>query len=337
MAQVYHKPPYFEPYEAERGAQLPPNLPGLKELGDFERGKTLIDEIQHNIHILQQELHFDLLSEKALANLIHEGDYLETKEVLLAVHRELHRVLATQDPRFAKGFDLGRMLADTVLLSYSADQKTLLYEFNHDRLQNAYQWLNDLHSLLPDHASYGVSGSLKNWEDWIKGNKGFVPKGESAHERFRQALHDQGESWRQLLCGEKPGMDFLVAEDYKAAGNQVSKHFLSLIFGFIREWWYAIALFVATVGGVVYLIVRYTPHGDTRLPAFILATATTLGISWKTVASTLGQVAKKAEGPLWNAEVNEAIVIATTHLPKLETRNLDSSKALYIFPGETSV
>lgn len=269
--------------------------------------------------------------------LVHEGDYAETREVLLAVHRELHRALAAQDSRFAKGFDLGRMLADTVLLSKPTDHKTLLYEFNHDRLRNAYQWLNDLHSLLPDHASYGVSGSLKKWEDWISGNKGVIPRSESAHGRFTQALHDQGENWRQLLCGEKPGMDFLVAENYKAAGNQVSKHFLSLIFGFIRGWWYAISLFVATVGGIVYLIVHYTPHGDTRLPAFIVTIATTLGISWKTVASTLGQVAKEAEGPLWDAEVNEAIVIATTHLPVFKARNRKSSKALYAFPGDTSV
>lgn len=53
MAQVYHNPPHFEPYEDKLGEQLPPNLPGLKELGDYERGKTLIAEIQHSIHILQ--------------------------------------------------------------------------------------------------------------------------------------------------------------------------------------------------------------------------------------------------------------------------------------------
>ena len=86
-----------------------------------------------------------------------------TRATLLAVHRELRRALAAEDVHVATGLDLGRMLADTVLLPDPKTPSTLTEEFKPERLWNAYGWLDDLHSLLPDHGADAVSGSLKQW------------------------------------------------------------------------------------------------------------------------------------------------------------------------------
>lgn len=320
LAEAYHEPPPVNPPEAKPGEPLPDRLPGESKLGEYELGKTLIAEIQHDVTALEKTFGFTLESDPELAGLIKEGvDADSTKTSLLTVHRELRRALATEDVHVATGLDLGRMLADTVLLANPRTPETLVDEFDHFRLGNAYSWLDDLHSLLPDHTSDAVSGSLRQWEVWVKVNNGVAPVGiETAtvvHGRFTRTLHHQGEVWRRLLCGEKMALDLLSADDYKKAGDRVAKRFLGLIGGYVKSWWYMILLFLVIIVGIVWAIISFAPSGPSTTAALIATAAGSLGVSWKTVASTLGRVTTAAEQPLWDAEVKEAIVIAATRLP----------------------
>lgn len=324
LAEAYHEPPPTNHPEVKPDEPLPDRLPGESKLGEYELGKTLIAEILHDVAALEKTLAFTLKSDSALADLIKDGiDADSTRRTLLTVHRELRRALATEDVHVATGLDLGRMLADTVLLSNPKVPKTLVDEFDHFRLGNAYGWLDDLHGLLPDHASDAVSGSLRQWETWVKGNNGVVPisneMATEGHETFSRSLHHQGEVWRRLLCGERLAIDLLSAADYKKAGDRVAKRFLGLIGTYIVSWWYVILIFAGAVAGIAYVVVEYAPSGSSTTAALIATAAGSIGISWKTVASTLGRVTTAAEGPLWDAEVKEAIVIAATqchHLTK---------------------
>lgn len=326
LAEAYHEPPPTNPPEVKPDEPLPERLPGESRLGEYELGKTLIAEIQHDVAALEKTLGFTLQSDSELANLIKEGVNADsTRTTLLTVHRELRRALATEDVHVATGFDLGRMLADTALLANPKTPKTLIDEFDHFRLGNAYGWLDDLHSLLPNHASDAVSGSLKQWEAWVKGNSGVVPVGNETatvvHGRFTRTLHHQGEVWRRLLCGEKLALDLLSSADYKMAGDRVAKRFLGLIGTYIVSWRYVILIFAAAIAGIAYAVVKYAPTGTSTTAALIATAAGSLGISWKTVASTLGRVTTAAEGPLWDTEVKEAIVIAATQLRRLTEAN----------------
>jgi hypothetical protein len=316
MAKAYHAPPPNQLEKEKTGEPLPEHLPGESELSSYEQGQTLVAEIQHDVTILKLAYAFILPSDADLAGIVTpDGDGDSTKQALLTIHRELRRELATQDSHLATGLDLGRMLADTVLLTDLNTPKTLLEEFDHFRLGNAYGWLDDLHSLLPDHASDAVTGSLKKWEGWIASNKGVVP--ENVRKGFTRTLHHQGELWRRLLCGEKLAIDLLSSSDYKKAGDRVARRFLGLVGSYILNWWYVIALFAAATAGIAYAVVKYAPSGSSTTAALIATAAGSLGISWKTVASTLGRVTTAAEGPLWDTEVKEAIVIAATQLPHL--------------------
>jgi hypothetical protein len=315
MAEVYHKPPPNQPEEEKPGEPLPAHLPGESELGPYEQGQTVVAEIQHDVNTLKQAFGFTLPSDADVQGIVDpSGDGDSTKRTLLTVHRELRRELATEDAHLATGLDLGRMLADTVLLTDRKKPETLTEEFKYGRLGNAYGWLDDLHSLLPDHASDAVSGSLKQWEEWVAGNKGVVP--ENVRVGFTRTLNNQGELWRRLLCGEKFATDLLSSADYKKAGDRVAKRFLGLVGNYIVSWWYVIVLFAAAIAGIVYAVVSYAPTGPSTIAALIATAAGSLGVSWKTVASTLGRVTSKAEGPLWDTEVKEALVIAATRLPR---------------------
>jgi hypothetical protein len=317
LAEAYHDPPPVNPPEAKPGEPLPDRLPGESKLVEYELGKTLIAEIQHGVAVLEATFSFTLESESELGGLIEHGVEADsTRTTLLTVHRELRRALATEDVHVATGLDLGRMLADTVLLANPKTPETLVDEFDHFRLGNAYDWLDDLHSLLPDHASDAVTGSLKQWEVWVAGNSGVVPigteKASVVHERFTRSLHHQGEVWRRLLCGEKLALDLLSSFDYKKAGDRVAKRFLGLIGTYIVSWRYVILIFAGSIAGIAYAVVTFAPPGSSTTAALIATAAGSLGISWKTVASTLGRVTTAAEGPLWDTEVKEAIVISAT-------------------------
>ncbi len=311
---MYHDPPPNGESES-RPATLPRHLPGASELSPYQQGQTLLAEIRRDITVIRRTYSLETPSDDDLDQLVRpEGDACSTKTALLALHVVLRRELAAQNSRLATAFDLGRMLADTVLLPDGAVPASLANEFDHFRLTNAYSWLDDLHSSLPAHASDTVSGSLKHWEEWVDENKGIVPV--NVKESFHRTLHRQGDLWRRLLCGDKLAADLLNAADYKKAGDRVAKGYLGLIGGYLRSWWYVVALFLLAVGAIVWAVIEYAPAGASTTAGLITAAAGSLGVSWKTVASTLGRIAKNAEAPLWDAEVKEAMILAATRLPK---------------------
>jgi hypothetical protein len=134
-------------------------------------------------------------------------------------------------------------------------------------------------------------------------------------EYTKLALDSQGEKWRRLLSGEIRPLDLLTAGDYRQAAARLLGRLRSLIWSFVRRFWILIAIVLAVTGTVIWAIIRFAPSGTATVVALIAAAAGSLGVSWKTVASTLGQVISKAEQPLWDAEVLESVVVAATVPP----------------------
>jgi len=106
----------------------------------------------------------------------------------------------------------------------------------------------------------------------------------------------------------------MTARDYNQAGDRVARRFLGLVGGYALSWWYMIAGLLAVAGATIWAILDIVPRGGASTAAIIATVAASLGISWKTVAATLGRVTARAEGPIWDTEVGAAIVIAATHL-----------------------
>jgi hypothetical protein len=127
----------------------------------------------------------------------------------------------------------------------------------------------------------------------------------------------QGERWRRLLSGEILPRDLLTADNYRQAASDYLGRIGRLTWSFARRFWPAIIVVLGGTGAIIWAILTYAPTGAASVAAVIATAAGSLGVSWKTVGSTLGKVATQAEQPLWNAEVLEAIVVAT-FIPPVE-------------------
>lgn len=354
FAQLYHNPHRANRDIAAHSAAPPQHLPGVSELSESVRAALLVGEIQHDLDGLRTDkslgpsaLDQARTSMTALAALMAgPGDDAGKRGQILETYTLLRLDLGAADAHAGTALDLGRMIADTILLPRpeqlsqallpaekelpadrqpTADALLARYlqdQFGQYRLANFYGWLEDLHASFPDHAADTVKGSLQVWQGWISEHKGAAPAGQS--EQLKRALGSQGERWRRLLSGEILAMDLLSEEDYRAAAADLFSRLRGMVGIFVRRFWPVIVVIAAATAGVISAIVVFATAGLATIVALIAAGAGSLGVSWKTIGSTLGKVASKAEDPLWDAEVTQALVVAATIAPQ----ELDRKKTL---------
>jgi hypothetical protein len=342
FTQIYQDPPLPNP-GAESNDALPNHLPGPGELRAYDQGRLLVGQMQHDVTALNGAEDADI---KRFAEVSDQGGTPETtRRLILNTYRNT-RIRLGSDPRLGAALDLGQVLADIVLLPGSETYDASFGKFNSSRLASLYGWLDDLHTVLPRHAAHAVKGSLRRWESW-------VAEGVAAdiREYSTQVLYHQGEIWRRILSGEILAEDLLTAESYRQAAIRLLGRLRSLTVGFLKRWWGLVLFLLLLVGVPVWAIVTYEPTDAIAIAALIATGAGALGISWKTVTSTLGKVSSKAEGPLWDAEVLQSIVVATTVIPSDPrvratvlasprggdaSRSLPTSVDLGVPPGETA-
>ena len=91
------------------------------------------------------------------------------RQEILNCHHKISEVLLEADPLAGTSYGLGRMLADTTWLPQSRQPGLFRTAFGHDRLGNAYGWLDDLAVAFPQRAAAAVQASLSAWESWVRG------------------------------------------------------------------------------------------------------------------------------------------------------------------------
>jgi hypothetical protein len=324
FAQMYHDPHRAngdagEVIDAGEVMKEPPrHLPSLSELTVPERATLLMREITNDVTCLDDELPADLkipavrASVAALDGVMKGHVPTEGKQLqILRAYTRLRVDLGAADPHLGTALDLGRILADTVILPVTtADYRA---EFSKFRLANVYGWLEDLHAYFPKYAADTVKGSLEIWQGWVSQHADSISGDD--RERVRRALTRQGERWRRILSGEILAEDLLTAGDYRDAATFFLGRLRSLMWDFTKRFWPVALPGLLVAAAVIAAIVIWAPRGSASVIAFVAAAAGALGVSWKTVSSTLGRAASNAEQPLWNAEVQESIVMAATLLP----------------------
>jgi len=226
--------------------------------------------------------------------------------------------LAGSNPAAAVGFGLGRMLADTALLPTSGRPEVLGEQFNWFRLANAFDWLDDLDTVLPAHSASAVRASLRAWEKWVAERRrpdDTVDPAEVNQGTIR-ALHRQGDMWRRLLTGEQAADQLLDGRAYVGAAASLLADARRLAFRYLWKWLWAILLAVAVVGASVWAALTYAPAGTVRVAAVLVSAAGFLGVSWAGIRATLGRALRQAESAMWQAEVIAAIGRAATITPR---------------------
>jgi hypothetical protein len=319
FAQMYHDPHRASRDAGDSTAKPPLHLPGVSELSTSVRAALLLGEIQHDLDSLcaedslaQAPMSEVRTSMTKLADVMTGPAGADGKRAqILQTYTLLRLDVGAADAHSGTALDLGRMLADTVLLADAP--ATYLKQFGAFRLANFYGWLEDLHASFPAHAADTVRGSLQVWQVWVSEHKGTAAAGQS--EGLRRALDSQGERWRRLLSGEILALDLLSADDYRAAAANLLGRLRSLAGNYVRRFWPVIAIILAATAAIAWAIVTYAAAGIATIVGLIATAAGSLGVSWKAIGSTLGQVAAKAEDPLWDAEVTESLVVAATIPP----------------------
>lgn len=316
FAEIYRNPPPSS-HSPTNGAESLKHLPGVFDLDDFDRSTLLSGQIEHDVRTLADRgangegaKAWEPIK-KAIDDARTAASEADKHHHILQAYRELRIKLGASDPRIGTALDLGQTLADTVLIPAASDSSTVVKKFSESQLSYVPGWLDDLHMSLSEHAADAVKGSLQSWLEWARKTNRIV----ADRANLIQSLYDQGEIWRRILCGEMRAKDLLTSESYRKAAAQMLSRLRGLAVSFLGKWWWAVASLLVIVGLATWGIVVYSPGGATAIAALIATGAGALGISWKTISSTLGKVTSKAEGPLWETEVLQVVIIQATFVP----------------------
>jgi hypothetical protein len=312
FAQIYRNLPINQHISTD---QPPKVLPGAKDLDEYDRGELLIRQIGYDVKALtdrsghNNETNIWRSTIEAISASRPEGTDVAKRRKIHEAYHTLRIELGASDPHIGTALDLGRMLADTVAPNTS---DVLMENFSEAQLSYACGLLDDLHTSFSDNAADVVKGSLRSWEKWVKRTSEIADR---QHADPINTLRHQGEIWRRILCGEMRARDLLTSEGYRRAAAHLLSRLRGLAVIYLQRWWYIAISLLVVVGLATWGIVAYSSGGTAAIVALIATGAGALGISWKTIASTLGKVSTMAEGPLWDTEVLQAIIVDATITP----------------------
>jgi hypothetical protein len=133
-------------------------------------------------------------------------------------------------------------------------------------------------------------------------------------ESVTRALHRQGQLWRAILSGERDCLGFLSTDDYLRVADQLLGDIRQLAVRFVRQFWLITTALVILVIATITAVFVF--HAATALIAAVVTTAGAVGITWKGAASSLGRVLQQAQRPLWETELDAAIAVKATQMPR---------------------
>jgi len=287
----------------------------------------------------------------------------EYRTALNELHVNLLITLTAADSSYGKAYDLGRALADTTRPHQTPDQ--LASSFVSQRIDQIYVWLDELASLLPEHAARAVAQSLIWWKEAIRaaaaGSKlssssmpgnypsdrvsnrpGWKRIGEALKPRRHRtqinqidppsldslvaAVVRQGALWRGILDGDKLCTDLLNPEDYLRAGDRLAHHDATLVGRVLRTMPWLLFLPFSFLA-VVLVLLAIPGSAVARTATGVAAFAGTLSGAWRAIRARVVPIAMQLEQPLWGSELNTATAEAVTIPPVGTTQDRELESA----------
>lgn len=306
------------------GAELPDDLPGVGDLGSLLRARLITDQLKVNMRRLAAVCSGAGLELPSVDKLSAELDRPEPQEqgvrrAVLDLHRALLTNLTAADGCVGKAYGLGRALADTTLRPSPVRPALFDTEFGRHRIENLRNSLEDLDSLFPEHAAHAVAHSLARWSDWVARRSVDSAPVEFSDQIVTQVLRDQGRIWRALLTGERQPEDLLDSSHYIHAAINLVSQMRVLVWRFLRSWGRLLLPAIIVLGAALAAVFIFLTGGSEAAGA-IAAVVAGLGVSWKTVGSTLGRALARAEGPVWRSEIGTSIDVAADRTDELDRR-----------------
>jgi len=300
----------------------PDHLPGIGQMSAGERAIALTHQVEGAMQSLDLTMDQNNNPQTVREVIASAATPDVIKRQILALYIVIRNELVGSHPDRATALGLGRMLADTCLLPTSRDRKTYSDAFDPYRLQNAYDWLDELSQALPARSAKAVSQSLGVWATWIakpefakrRQNRTLTGHAELAVDvATTRSLRRQGELWRRLLSGEQDPEQLLDSTAYVAAGERMAERLRRLSLRFLRRWWLPCLVFLAVLGGLGFVLIRYAPAGSSRSIAIVVSALAALGVTCRRVLAVSMRSAFAARNGAQLQEALSAIpVVAST-------------------------
>lgn len=288
-------------------------LPGLTALSADERTELAVDLIEADLRKLEDHLSAATPIDPSLVGQLRRAlqrdsdDRKPLRQAVRDLHLEVLRTLTAANLRLGRAYGLGHALADTCLMP--TDRESFDEAFGM-RLMSIKDWLADLASSFPPHSSRAVVLSLRAWEAWAADPRldGEPLAWETHGAGVREALHRQGELWRDLLARDKDGQDMLDTNHYLRAANSLVGAMASTLWRFLRPLRSALVIGgITLVAGLALLLFTGTTG---KAVGAVLTVAGAVGITGAGLRTRLGQVATQLQALLWGAELDLAIAEA---------------------------
>jgi hypothetical protein len=249
-------------------------------------------------------------------------------EGLEGLHLRILQELAAAGLELELAYELGRSLRDTANPPRDGGPagppaQALARQLTRARVAQLQEWLAALSAEFPPQVGAIVAASLGRWSDFAEvtvGGSAKMRRGTDEHEfaaRMGTYLLQQGDVWLMLLIGARSTKGLLTPEGYVAAGEAALRRSASLIRGVIAHYWAVLVCIAAALGGVLYLAVTEL-GGAAQAWTSIAAVASALGVSARSVSSTLGRLTAEAERPVLAVEEEEVKAWAITTMPRVD-------------------
>jgi len=327
MAELYHFDLVTQisatPAIAAAAAGGPPPLQGIGDLPGDDRRKLLIRQVKHDLHDLW--LRADApslwqLAQKIDALVNAPGNFAQQVD---EIHCDILQGLTVGDFRLGKSYGLGRALAEATIIPLSVPRHgfhaAMKARFTDDEIFGMQASLLDLRDWFAQHAADTVSTTLGGWGLWAVrptiGAKQSVDWADSDDcDAVEHALRRQGDMWRGLLTGEKDPKNIAGADSYFKAMAAVVRRVSGLALHFLGTTIGLILFLLVVIAGLA-LYFASTTKNTTGVLAAVVALLSSLGITAGSAGASVKQAWSKAETPLWDAEVSEAIAQAAWKNP----------------------
>jgi hypothetical protein len=201
-------------------------------------------------------------------------------------------------------------------------------QLSRPRVSKLQEWLATLAERLPTDSAAIVSASVGRWCDFTatvfepstpgslktRGVTGSYPSQLDVAGEVLDSLLPQGDAWLNLLVGTESSCGLLTPEGFVAAGEAALGRTARIIRKIALHYWFALLVLAAVLAGILYAAARDL-SGAAKVWTQIAAVASALGVTTKGIGSSMTELSRDAEKPIFGLEKIDAMAWAVTSLP----------------------
>jgi hypothetical protein len=218
--------------------------------------------------------------------------------------------------------------ANAQALRQFAARDAVKSQLSRPRVSKLQEWLATLAQRLPADSAAIVSASVGRWCDFTatvfepstpgslktRGVTGSYPSPLDVAGEVLDSLLPQGDAWLNLLVGTEPSCGLLTPEGFVAAGEAALGRTARIIRKIALHYWFALLVLAAVLAGILYAAARDL-SGAAKVWTQIAAVASALGVTTKGIGSSMTELSRDAEKPIFGLEKIDAMAWAVTSLP----------------------